>query len=200
MLDFITAIKSLGFTGNFNSGGSSSLPTDVENALLAANSPSATNPFATMDDITGGGGGVQSVVAGDNINVDNTDPLNPIVSVPLTKEIIIKLRSNSFAIIKNTSGLTPEFSRNNISTGIDELVSDISLGNFFVFFVNEYTDIDDVIASTIKFDCYKINDTTIEIKKRQLDFNIDFVNSTFTNEFILADAFYNDSIIQIIIP
>jgi len=38
-------------TGNFNSGGSSSLPTDVEDALLDANSPSASNVFATMQDI-----------------------------------------------------------------------------------------------------------------------------------------------------
>lgn len=38
-------------TGNFNQGGTSSLPTDVEDALLDANSPSASNVFATMQDI-----------------------------------------------------------------------------------------------------------------------------------------------------
>ena len=28
----------------------------------------------------GGGGGVQSIVPGDNISIDNTDPQNPVVS------------------------------------------------------------------------------------------------------------------------
>jgi hypothetical protein len=49
--------------------------------------------YASLDDLyntlrdkidhryTGGGGGIESIVAGTNITVDNTDPLNPIVSV-----------------------------------------------------------------------------------------------------------------------
>jgi len=38
-------------TGNFNQGGATSLPTDVEDALLDANTPSASNVFATMQDV-----------------------------------------------------------------------------------------------------------------------------------------------------
>ena len=34
----------------------------------------------TRSSLSGGGGGIQSVVAGTNITVDNTDPLNPVVS------------------------------------------------------------------------------------------------------------------------
>ena len=45
----------------------------------------------------GGGGGIESIVAGDNITVDNTDPLNPIVSAssllfPNGREIITSSR------------------------------------------------------------------------------------------------------------
>jgi hypothetical protein len=38
-------------TGNFNQGGSSSLPTEVEDALLGAISPSETNVFVTKNDL-----------------------------------------------------------------------------------------------------------------------------------------------------
>lgn len=38
-------------TGNFNSGGASSLPTDVQDALLGADSPSTSNPFVTKNNL-----------------------------------------------------------------------------------------------------------------------------------------------------
>lgn len=39
-----------------------------------------TGPSSGWDAISGGGGGVQTIVAGTNISVDDTDPANPIVS------------------------------------------------------------------------------------------------------------------------
>lgn len=64
----------------------------------------------------GGGGGVESVVAGTGISVDNTDPLNPIVSAVgggLTNSIISPTTSNVTAAvgmryIANISGLTAD--------------------------------------------------------------------------------------------
>lgn len=51
------------------------LTNDEINAIKEANAPSASNPFATIADISAGG--VQSVT-GDG--VDNTDPVNPIIT------------------------------------------------------------------------------------------------------------------------
>ena len=60
----------------------SELTDDEVDAIKGSNNPSASNVFATIADTGGGGGGgqVDSVVAGTNITVDNTDPINPIIS------------------------------------------------------------------------------------------------------------------------
>lgn len=48
-------------------------------AIQNSNNPSSNNPFATMEDVIIAGG-LQSVVAGTDISVDSTDPLNPVIS------------------------------------------------------------------------------------------------------------------------
>lgn len=62
---------------DINSGGGvNELSSDELDAVQNSNTPSATNPFATIDDLSGGG--VLSVT-GDG--VDNTDPLNPVIEL-----------------------------------------------------------------------------------------------------------------------
>ena len=74
---------------NVSAGNLLSLTGSASQALLDMESltsprtyefPDKSGTFAMLDDITGGSG-ITSVVAGNNIDVDATDPLNPVVSV-----------------------------------------------------------------------------------------------------------------------
>jgi len=58
-------------------GGGTSLPDQTGNSGKYLKTDGSTTSWAT---VSGGGGGVNSVVAGTNVTVDATDPANPIVS------------------------------------------------------------------------------------------------------------------------
>ena len=61
------------------------LSLDEFDAIHGANSPSASNVFATMADVGGGGGGAVDSVTGDL--VDNTDPSNPVINTPTLQQV-----------------------------------------------------------------------------------------------------------------
>src|SRR5690606_12600707 len=69
--------------GYITEGGNLIPVTQAEYDLLTPTEISE-NDYAIVDedDGSGSGGGIQSVVAGTNISVDNTDPDNPVVSAP----------------------------------------------------------------------------------------------------------------------
>ena len=61
------------------------LPDNEYQAALAANNPTAANPFATIADTGGGGGSVNSVTG---LNTDNTDSANPIIKIAVDNSTI----------------------------------------------------------------------------------------------------------------
>lgn len=82
----------------------------------------ATNTY--VDVPSGGGGGIQSIVEGDNITIDNTDPLNPVVNsetnLPYLVYTALLEQSGSNAptatILQNTLGFVPTWLYNSIGS------------------------------------------------------------------------------------
>jgi len=74
--DLINRLTELGYTGIETNGiiptASSYISSDVDNAIVLGTDSKLFVPETT--------GGIESVVAGTNITIDNTDPLNPVIS------------------------------------------------------------------------------------------------------------------------
>jgi hypothetical protein len=64
-----------------------------------------------INTINGGGGGIESVVAGTNITVDNTDPLNPIINA--NADAVTSVNSDTGAVIVDLESVLSE---DNVST------------------------------------------------------------------------------------
>lgn len=103
---------------------------------LTINDTGGNTYSTTFTDNSGAGGGVQSVNSGTNVNVDNTDPLNPIVNVPNIGEDNVQAdwnetdnTSDSFILNKPTIEDTEVTSINFTGTTTKTLTLNQSNGN-----------------------------------------------------------------------
>lgn len=91
----------------FVDAGAGTLPTDITKWQVLANKGNTGATGATgATGPTGAGGVVQSVVAGNNIDVDNTDPANPIVAVETLTLADISDVTASVTEVNYTDGVT----------------------------------------------------------------------------------------------
>ena len=97
------------------------LPDDEYQAALAANNPTAANPFATIADTGGGGGSVNSVTG---LNTDNTDSANPIVKIAVDNSTITGTGTVADPLV-SVGGIGDLVSTNNLSD-VDNAVTSLS--------------------------------------------------------------------------
>lgn len=103
--------------------GASKLTPDQKGALDASSAPSASNAFATIADVpTTLGGQVDSVVAGANVSVDVTDPVNPIVSSAIGGQVDA-VAAGSGISVDNTDPTTPIITNTKVSGRVDTIVA-----------------------------------------------------------------------------
>lgn len=137
--DLFNRLTDLGYNGIETNGiiptASSYISSDVDNSIELGTDNKLFVPVS--------GGGVQSVVAGTNVTVDNTDPLNPIVSsvgggsssqyvrmfIPLFDEYVVAVNTwRSWA--RNESNILN--SKANASLGTGSVPSNLFDCNFFL--------------------------------------------------------------------
>jgi len=100
MLDFITALKDAGFTGNFNEGGATpQLTSDELAAIQNADTPSAVNNFATVSEV------VDKITeyTGSWVDFSNTATINGWSSFT-TKKILVFIDQNKATVVWNLEG------------------------------------------------------------------------------------------------
>ena len=87
-----------------------------------------TEPYTMADiaDTVGGGGAVATVVAGTNVTVDSTDPLNPIVNVPVVGAVATVVAGNGVSV-DSTDPANPIVNAHKLFSGVFAENSGVSL-------------------------------------------------------------------------
>jgi len=106
----------------------------------------ATFEVLTSSNVIGGGGGVESVVAGTNITVDDTDPANPIVSATGSSSYLVyvallsqDLTADPVAIVlQNTLGGTVVWTRDSIGYYIGTLSGAFPVNKTYTSIMNRF--------------------------------------------------------------
>lgn len=92
---------------------------------------------------SGGGGGVQSVVAGTGITVDNTDPANPVVALPYKSYVALLTQTGTNAptavVLENTLGISPVYAYGGVGSYTLTSTGTFVLGKTYAFIQNNST-------------------------------------------------------------